>query len=76
MHQRTINNKIIKQSLSYPENQGNLNSNDDTDEDAEEMPSTRKRGANKIYNEFKTYPNLKEAPESLRELGWVKGKKT
>ena len=68
MHQRTINNKIIKQSLSYPENQGNLNSNDDTDEDAEEILSTRKSGANKIYNEFKTYPNLRAAAESLRKL--------
>jgi len=69
MHQRTINNKIITQSSSYLENEGNVNSSDYTFEDAEEIPSTRKRGANKIYNEFKTYPNLKEAPESLRKLG-------
>jgi hypothetical protein len=27
------------------------NANDDTDEDAEEIPSIRKRGANKIYEE-------------------------
>ena len=41
-------------------------------EDAEEIPSTRKRGANKIYNEFKTQPDLKAATESLRKLDWVK----
>ena len=41
-------------------------------EDAEEIPSTRRRGANKIYNEFKTYPDLKAATESLRKLGCVK----
>ena len=75
MHQRAINTKIITQSSPYLENEGKENSNDDTDEDTEEIPSTRKRGAHKIYNEFKTYPNLKEAPESLRKLGWVKGKK-
>ena len=48
MHQRTINNKIITQSSSYLENEGNVNSNDDTDEDVEEIPSTRKRCAKKI----------------------------
>ena len=31
----------------------NLNANDDTDEVAEEIP--RKRGCNKVNNEFKTY---------------------
>ena len=41
-------------------------------EDAEEIPSTRRRDVNKIYNEFKTYPDLKAATESLRKLGWVK----
>ena len=33
-------------------------------EDAEEMTSTRKRGAYKIYNEFKTYQDLKAATEN------------
>ena len=57
----------------------NLNLNksdadDDTDEDAEEITSTRKRGANKIYEEKQTYPDLKTATDSLRKLGWIKGK--
>ena len=47
---------------------------DDTDEDAEEITSTRKRGANKIYEEKQTYPDLKTATDSLRKLGWIKGK--
>ena len=38
----------LTKSSSYLENEGNVNSNDDTDEDAEEMPSTRKIGAKKI----------------------------
>ena len=62
-------------SSSYLENEGNVNSNDDTDEDAEEIPSTRTRGGNKIYHEFKTYPDPKAATESLRKIGWVKGKR-
>jgi hypothetical protein len=33
----------------------NLNTNDDTDEVAEEIP--RKRGFNKVNNEIKTYPD-------------------
>ena len=57
----------------------NLNLNksdadDNTDEDAEEITSTRKRGANKIYEEKQTYPDLKTATDSLRKLGWIKGK--
>ena len=47
----------------------NLNANNDTDEDAEKIPSPRKRGFNKVYEEFKTYPDLKIATEDLRNLG-------
>ena len=47
------NNKT-NSSSSYLDNL-NLNENDDTDVDAEEIPYNRKRGFNKIYEEFKTY---------------------
>ena len=53
----------------------NLNANDDTDVDEEEIPCPRKRGLNKIYEEFKTYTDLKAATEDLRILGWIKGKR-
>ena len=56
MHQKTINNK--KRS-SYLEKGENVNSNDDTDEDVEDIHCTRKRNANKIYKEFKTYTDFK-----------------
>ena len=46
----------------------NLNTNDDTDVDAEEIPSPLKRGFNKVYEELKTYPDLKIATEDLRNL--------
>ena len=53
----------------------NLNENDDTNVDAEEIPCPRKRGFNKIYEEFKTYTHLKAATEDLRNLGWIIGKR-
>ena len=34
-----------------------------------------KEGLNKIYEEFKTYTDLKAATEDLRNLGWIKGKR-
>jgi hypothetical protein len=40
--------EIVTKSSSYLGNL-NFNKNDSNDEDAEEIPSTRKRGANKIY---------------------------
>ena len=43
----------------------NLNANDDTDDDAEKIPSSHKRGFNKVNEEFKTYPDLKIATEDL-----------
>ena len=43
----------------------NLNANGNTHEDAEEILSPRKRGFNKVYEEFKTYPDLKIATEDL-----------
>ena len=49
-------------------NKMNLNSNDEIDEDEEEIPSTRKRAFNKVYEEFKTCPDLKKATEDLRNL--------
>ena len=47
----------------------NLNANDNYDEDAEEIFPPHKRGFNKIYEEFKTYPDPKIATEDLRNLG-------
>jgi hypothetical protein len=50
---KSVEHPPVTKSSSYLENL-NLNKNDanaDTDEDAEEIPSTRKRGANKIYEE-------------------------
>ena len=47
----------------------NLNSNDDTDVDTEEISTSHKRGFNKVYKEFKTYPYLEIATEDVRNLG-------
>ena len=55
----------------------NDDANDGTDEDVEEIPSTSKRGFNKVYKvykEFKTLPDLKAATEDLRNLGWIEVK--
>ena len=53
----------------------NLNENDNTDVDAEEIPCNRKRGLNKIYEELTTYTDLKAATDDLRNFGLIKGKR-
>ena len=67
------NNKT-NSSSSYLDNL-NLNENDDSDVDAEEISCPRKRSFNKIYEEFKTYKDLKAATEDLGNLGWIKDKR-
>ena len=50
-------------------NKMNFNANDDNGEDAKEIPSPNKWGFNKVYDEFKTYSDLKIATEDLRIFG-------
>ncbi len=52
----------------------NLNENDDTNIDAEEIPYPRKKGFNITYEEFNIYKDFKRATQYLCNLGWIKGK--
>ena len=45
----------------------NLNANDGTDVDAEEISSLS--GFKKVYEEFNTFPDLKIVTEVVRNLG-------
>ncbi len=46
----------------------NFNANDHTDEDAEIL-SPCKKIFNKVYEDFKTFPDIKIVTEDLRNLG-------
>ena len=61
-----ISNDPKTKSSSYLNNM-NLNANDGTDVDAEEISSLS--GFKKVYEEFNTFPDLKIVTEVVRNLG-------